>query len=209
MARVTIVGEDGQPFDLSQAQPWDGESNGVPPGTYIFDIAGAAQEMSNNGKPQLVLDLIVVAGDGTEAYNGAKQKHWVPLTAKAAGRLKNLLDAVGLAVGPEGFDDQDLLGRQFQADVVEEQYEEMSPTGPVPKTSRKIKHEVPVAGSETPAQASTSTAAPAPAPAPAAAAPAQPARPATPPAKPAAPVAAAAPRVKSTLPRPGQLVVKR
>jgi len=216
MARLLVVDENNNPIDMAQVAAWDGESNGVPPGTYIFEIVGATQEMSNNQKPQLVLDLIVIAGDGTEAYNGAKQKHWTSLTAKAAGRLKNLLNAVGLVAGPEGLDDQELIGRQFQADVVEEPYTEQTATGPVEKTSCKIKHEVPVGSAEAvSAAAPASVPAPAPAPAPAAAPAVRPAPAVAPAAAPARaqapqqPSALAQPRVASALPRPGQRIVRK
>ena len=99
MAIVTVLDENGQPMDLSNVQAWDGESSLVPPGNYTFEVAGVTQEQSNNGKPQLALDLTVVAAEGTEQYNGSKMKHWISLTAAAAGRLKNFLDAVGIVAG--------------------------------------------------------------------------------------------------------------
>lgn len=205
MAIVTVVDENNQPIDLNAAQAWDGESSMVPPGIYVFEIEGAAQEMSGAQppKPQLVLDLIVVAAEGTEQYNGSKMKHWVSLTAKAAGRLKNLLDAVGLVPGADGFDDQDLIGRQFEAEVFENEYKVMDPVnGEVTKKSTKIRKELPVGG----VAASTAPAAPAPAAAPAAApAPA----PAAAPARTAAPARPAAPAKPPTrpLPTPGSRVV--
>jgi hypothetical protein len=194
MAIVSIQNADGTPFNLAEADAWDGEGGNFPiPGNYIFEITAAVQENSSQGKPQLMLDLVVVQGETTETENGKTMKHWVSLTAKAAGRLKNLLDACGIVPAPEGFDDQELPGKQFWAEVFEDEYMQTTPMGPVPKKSTKIRKEIAVEGAVT--QASPRAAAPAPKPAPAAAAA---------PARAAAPKLPAGPRVATSLPAPGQ-----
>jgi hypothetical protein len=148
MALVAVMGDNGQALDLSQTRAWDGESGGIqPPGWYTFQIEGCAQEPASTGNLQLVLDLLVLAGRETEVNNGRSTKHFVSLTAKSAGRLVNLLNAVGLVPGPDGFDDQDLIGRQFDAEVYESQYTKEDPVnGPQTKTSFKIRKEMPVGG---------------------------------------------------------------
>lgn len=208
MAILTVVDENGQAVDLNAVAAWDGESSMLPPGNYTFEITGVEQGMSSSAqpKPQLTLDLQVVAAEGSDQYNGAKCKHRVPLTAKAAGRCKNLLDAVGL--NPEGLDDQALIGCQFNAEVIENQYTKMDPVlGEQVKTNTKIQKESPAGpfGVEAAAAPESAPAAdPAPAAAPtAAAAPAQ--RPAAPAQRQAAPAQAQRPAAPAqrTLPRPG------
>jgi hypothetical protein len=199
MARVQIIDDaTGAPFDLNTVAPWDGEGFSVTPGEYVFTVESVFQGMSGNSKPQLELGLVIVQGLATEAHNGQQMKHWVSLTKAAAGRLRNFLDATGLAPDAEGgFDDAELVGRQFIAEVWEDEYQKGINTDGSPhmKKSTKLRKERPVEGA---AQAE----APAPAPAPAPIKPTAPARPIAP-AKPAAP---SLPRVASNLPIPGQRV---
>lgn len=206
MARVQVLDEQGAPFDLNQATAWDGEGFSMTPGDYVFAIESVTQGMSSNSKPQLELQLVVVQGLATEAHNEQKMKHWVSLTKAAASRLRCLLDAAGVAPDAEGgFDDADLVGRQFIAEVYEDEYEKGVNLDGTPKVkkSTKIRKERPVEGAE--AAAAEAAPAPTPAPAPAAAAKpaAAPAARAVAPAKPAAP---ALPRVASSLPAPGTRV---
>lgn len=169
MAIVQIIGASGQAVDMSNVRAWDGESGGIqPPGWYDFTIDEVVQEASSQGNPQLVLSLTVLNGLETEINNGRQTKHWISLTEKAAGRLKNFLDAVGLVVGAEGFDDQDLVGRSFRAEVFESMYtKEDAVNGPTEKTSYKIRKEmsIPAAEGDVPAAAAAPSAPPAQAPA--------------------------------------------
>ena len=199
MAIVSIRNPDGTPFNFDEIAAWDGIGGSGPiPGTFLFEISAAVQEMSKNSKPQLVLDLTVIQGAETETENGKTTKHWLSLANNkgSAGRLKSLLDAVGITALP--FDDQDLPGRQFWAEVYEDTYEVQTPLGPVSKTSSKIRCEQAAEGAATAAPAA---AAPAPAPAPARA-----------PALAAAPARATAPqlpagaRVATSVPAPGARV---
>jgi len=192
MARVTILGPDNQPVDWSTVAAWDGEGGGrLTPGNYLFEVAGVAQEPASTGNLQLVIDLMVVQGLETEVHNGASTKHWLSLTPKAAGRVKQFLDAIGVVPDADGtFEDQEFISRQFMAEVFEDEYNKVDPlTGQstVKKTS-KIRKEMPVEGA---APAAAPTPAPAPAPRPAA------------PARATAPALPAGPRVASLPPRPG------
>lgn len=189
MAIVSVINPDGTPVDFSQVTPWDGESGSLTPGNYIFEVTEVAQEMSSNNKPQLVLHLVVINGD-TQIHNGQNTMHWISLTAKAAGRYVNFLQAIGIDfMGP--VDDQDFLGRQFQGEVFEQPYTVIDPIkGPIVKTRNKIRKETPIEGA-------AAQAAPAPAP-----------PPATAPARVVAPARALPPQARgaAVLPRPGQRV---
>ncbi len=198
MARVQVFDENGAPVDLNQVQPWDGEGFSITPGDYSFIVTKAAREMSRQQKPQLALELEVLSGAATEAHNGAAMHHWISLTSKAASRLRGFMDAVGLEADADGgFDDQDCVGRQFTAEVYEDQYQKgVSPeTGqPIMKTSSKIRKERPMEGAQEPATPQPA----APQPAALTASVRLPA-----PSKPTAPML---PRVASTLPRAGQRI---
>ena len=122
MAIVSIIGSDGAPMNLGEVQAWNGVGGGLTPGNYIFEVEEVIQEAAkSSGNLQLVVTLRVLNGD-TEVHNGQTTKHWLSLTPKAAGRLKAFMDAVGLAPGADGtsFDDQELVGRQFMAEVFEQ-----------------------------------------------------------------------------------------
>jgi hypothetical protein len=149
--------------------------------------------MSSTQKPQMELGLSVVQGATTEQHNGQPIKHWVSLTKAAAGRLRNFLDAVGLAPDAEGgFDDSELIGRQFMGEIFEDEYQKGINLDGTPKikTSIKIRKERPVEG-----------AAPEAAPAPTPTAPTRPAVPVAP-AKPKQPLPPGLPRVASSPPPP-------
>jgi hypothetical protein len=197
MAVVTILGPDGAAVDTSQVQAWDGESGSLTPGNYIFAITEAVQEASaRKGTPQLKLTLEVINGD-TEVHNG--QTAWHNLNLKgdnersaraAAGRMVNFMQAVGVE---PGFDDQDLIGKMFMAEVKLQEYEDTDGLGnKIPKTRTQICKEQPAPGA-------TPAAAP-----PAAAPVARPAPAAAPPARAAAPALPPGPRVATSLPVAGQ-----
>lgn len=160
MARVQVLDENNQPVNLNNVEAWDGEGFHVTPGDYIFEVTSVVQTQSGTGKPQLELGLSIVQGLATEAHNGQNMKHWVSLTSAAAPRLRNFLNAIGLAPdGDGGFDDVEIVGRQFQAEVWEDEYQKGINADGTPnmKKSTKIRKECPVEGAEQPA-------APAPAP---------------------------------------------
>ena len=204
MARVVIEG-----VNLNEVDAWDGGSSGVLPiGEYLFEVTACAiTNAKSSGNAQLEFDLIVVAGASTDACNGAGKKHWASLSPKAAGRVRNMLDACGVPMDEGGgFDSDQFVGTQFIAEVYEDSYEKANlTTGTVDtKITNKIRKERPVSvgfeGQDVPAETAPAPAAAAPratAPAPrAAAATAAPARPLPP----------GTPRVAGNvapLPRPG------
>jgi hypothetical protein len=193
MAQVQILDENNNPVDLATVAAWNGESSMVSPGQYYFQVMEVVQEASSKGNPQLVISLQVIGGVESEAHNGAKMKHWISLTLKAAGRLVNFCNACGVVLGAGGFDDQDLVDKQLMAEVYEDTYTKQTAAGPVEKTSTKIRNEEPIPGA---APAAAPVALSAPTPQPAAVAPPAARQPALPP----------GPRVAVALPRPGQRI---
>jgi len=212
MARVQIVDENQKPVNLAEVSAWDGEFQGLTPGDYLFQIDEVTQEASKSkGTPRLVVKCTVLQGVETETHNGGKQTYWVPLTAKAAGRLKCFLDACLLIPDADGgFDDQDLVGRCFVAEAFDQEYKKTDPLlGEVTRTSTQFRKERPytegfgaVEGTApTLAASPTPPTPPAPAPTP------PPAQPAAPPPQAQPPRLPPGPRVAGALPRPQRPVV--
>jgi hypothetical protein len=186
MARIQCLNESNQPVSLADIAAWDGEGGGLTPGMYLFHINEVEQTTAqSSGKPQLHLKMTVVQGADSEAHNGQDFQDWRPLAGKkgALGRLKSLLDACAIQLdGNGGFDDQELVNREFWAEAFED--DAPNPSAEDPGRTKKVtrlRKEMAVEGQE------AATPPPPPA-APAPKAPATPAAPAraTPPAAPAA-----------------------
>jgi hypothetical protein len=140
--RVQVPGPN-----LNEVPAWDGEANMLPPGEYCFEVAACAVTNTKNNNPQLEMDLTVIAGADTEACNGAAKKHWVVMTEKAAGRVRNMLDACGVQMEADGsFDSDHFIGTQFIAEVYEDSYDkpDLATGGNVTKLTNKIRKERPV-----------------------------------------------------------------
>lgn len=109
---------------LNDVEAWGGEGGMLPPGEYHFMIENAVQAQSKNGKPQLELDLVVI-NEGE--MKGRKSKQWYTLNFEKdtpRKRLKQLILATGIPLDGNGdFDDAQLKGATFVADLVAEQYE--------------------------------------------------------------------------------------
>jgi hypothetical protein len=206
MAKVLVPGKN-----LNEVAAWDGEANMLPPGEYVFQVEECAISETSNGNPQLEFDLVVVQGALTDTCDGAKKKHWVVMTENSAGRVRNMIDACGVAMDEDGsFDSDQFVGTSFIAEVFEDSYEKADAANgtTITKQTNKIRKERPV-------DAGFSDGGTVEAPASEPAAPAAPSKPATstkPAAqsvapvvrKPVQPAAAAQPRVASSLPaRPG------
>ena len=186
MARIICYDENNKPVTLADIAAWGGIGGGLAPGDYLFQINEVEQKQTQGGKPQIQLTMEVIAGVETETHNGQKMLDWRSLSGKkgALARLKSLLDACGVVLDAQGgFDDADLIGRQFWAEAFQDIAKTTSPTGEVSEREvTKIRDErsaVEDAGAVAVAAApAAAPAAPAPAPAPApAAAPARAAAP--------------------------------
>jgi pyruvate/2-oxoglutarate dehydrogenase complex dihydrolipoamide acyltransferase (E2) component len=120
MARIICIDENNAPVSLAEVAAWGGTGGNLTPGDYLFQVTAVEQKQTQNGKPQIQLSLEVVAGAETETHNGQKLLDWRMLGGKkgALGRLKSLLEACGVQLDAQGgFDDQDLIGREFWAEA--------------------------------------------------------------------------------------------
>jgi hypothetical protein len=186
-----------------EVSAWSGESEALPPGPdYAFQIEGVEQGVSPQKQtPQLNVTCIVL-NEGENYGRKGIFRYNLNLDKEAPRkRLRSLIDATGIPMDADGgIDDQDLIGRQFLADVIAENYDVVDGTTgtKITKTASRIQNERPLDGANQAADAAApqavapapAAAAPAPAPAPAAAAPA--ARAAIPAPRPAAAAAPAA-----------------
>lgn len=180
-----------------EVNAWGGESEALPAGPdYVLQIEAVEQTVSSKkAVPQLQVTTVVL-NEGE--YNGRKGMFWYNLDLSKETprkRIRSLVDATGIALDAEGgFDDADLIGRVFMADVVHEPYKDVDATTgtAIEKTRVRIQNERMVEGAGQPA-GDAAPAAVAPAAAPAPAAPAAPVAAAPRAAAPARPAAAAAP----------------
>ena len=121
MSQGTQVGIKG--VNLAQVDGWDGVSSKLPPGEYVFNIMDVKIEPNRKGNDQLICDMEVAAGADSEQYNGVSFKNWISLIEGSAKRLRHFLDACDVAILPSGnFTLEDLIGKQFIAEVYEDEY---------------------------------------------------------------------------------------
>ena len=100
-----------------ETKAWSGEKLGLPPGDYQATITEVARDTSSNGNPQLIVTFKVTEGDSKDKTIRA----WYTQTAKAIGRLMNLLNAVGIKLdGKKGFAPKALVGQHLTIGVQDE-----------------------------------------------------------------------------------------
>ena len=117
--------------NLNETSAWDGGMSMLPPDEYMFEVVDCVivPAKKEGGHPQLEFDLTVVASATGEQYNGSEKKHWLSLSPKAAGRVRNMLDACGIAPEADGGFDTDLFkGTSFIAEVYEDTYKKANLT---------------------------------------------------------------------------------
>lgn len=101
-----------------------------PEGTYDLRVKKIEQKVSKKEKPQLEITLEALEGP----KDGKTMKAWYSLVPAATFRVDKLLDACGVERIDTGekdengkpiltFDDQDLLGRVFRAEIKHRDYE--------------------------------------------------------------------------------------
>jgi hypothetical protein len=169
---------------LQDVEAYDGSGGSLPtPGEYAFEVTGATMGQSSGGHPQLTLDLVVLQGAETDAFNGRTMKHFQTLTDHKAsrGRMRCILEACNVGSTNQGFNSDDFVARRFIGEVYEDNWDkpDVASGTTVEKKSTKIRRERPIdAGwSDT---TSAPPAAPSAGPAPRAPAPAAPTAPAAP-----------------------------
>ena len=97
-------------------------------GVYTFQIEKVEQGTSKNNNPQLTVKTRIVGG----RYDGKPMTMWYSLVEAAAWKLTKLVEATGCdhtVVGHDAkgqpiieFDEENLVGLTFEADVTIEQY---------------------------------------------------------------------------------------
>lgn len=102
-------------LDVTQAK----EFEAVPAGYYSVVVQKVEPRTSQAGNPCLSLDLQITEGE----YAGRHLFYILPLVKEADWRVKSLLEAAGVPYGPDGFDSDDLLGRELVVKVRVEVYE--------------------------------------------------------------------------------------
>lgn len=113
-AGVDYLSLDGLVTEDSKA--WSGESASLPIGDYKAKIVDYENGTSSNQNPQSILTFEVTEGE----YKGRKMRAWYTRTAKAIGRLLNLLQACGLALdGKKGFSPSALKGQELVIGITE------------------------------------------------------------------------------------------
>lgn len=80
-------------MDLSGVEAWEA-GDILPPGRHTVKVTEAKETQSSNGHPQLELSLESIAGE----YQGGTIRDWITFTANAAGRVKQVLGALGVDV---------------------------------------------------------------------------------------------------------------
>jgi len=195
--------------DLNKTSAWDGEANILPPGEFAFEIVDCVilPAKSADKHPQLEFDLTVIGGADTDQYDGSSKKHWLSLSPNAAGRVRNMLDACGVAIDADGgFDSDGFKGTSFIAEVYEDSFEkpDLNTGTTATKITSKMRKERPMSAGWSSGEAAdrlvpADSASAAKAPAATAAAPAASA------AASAAPAKTAAPPSKGPAPAPGNL----
>lgn len=112
--------------NLHETTAWDGEQSMLPPGEYLFDVVDCTiKPPKKDGQfAQLEFDLEVVAGADSDQSNGTQKKHWLSLSPKAAGRVRNMIDACGVPIDADGgFDSDNFKNTRFIAESYEDSYD--------------------------------------------------------------------------------------
>jgi hypothetical protein len=107
----------------------------LPKGTYDLDIVSVEEATTSNNNPQLRMKMSVMDGE----YAGKNVMHFMTITDKTGGFVKEMIDATGIdaeiveldEVNPEDgkpflsidFDPEDFVGKQVRADATVREYE--------------------------------------------------------------------------------------
>ena len=134
--------------NLNDTTAWDGEQSMLPPGEYLFEVVDCTiKPPKKEGQfAQLEFDLEVVAGADSDQSNGSQKKHWLSLSPKAAGRVRNMIDACGVPIEADGgFDSDNFKTTRFIAESYEDSYDKPDlATGEVTaKVTSKLRKERP------------------------------------------------------------------
>lgn len=107
-------------MDLGGVEAWEAGSI-LPPGRHLVKVVEASEGKSASGHPQLELKLEATDGE----YAGGTIRDWITFSAKAAGRVKQVLLALGWAEldGKVSVNPDDVVGRKAWIVVRTEPYD--------------------------------------------------------------------------------------
>lgn len=95
-------------LDLTDVEAWEGTTI-LTPGEYDVAVDDAKEGTSSGGYPQLELQLHAVSGE----QQGGQIRDWIIVTAQSAGRVKQVLLALGVpADGKVKLEASDLIGKR-------------------------------------------------------------------------------------------------
>jgi hypothetical protein len=106
-------------MDFTDVEAWEaGEI--LPAGTHDVTVIKAEESMSSSGNPQLELELEAFEGPN----KGGRIRDWITVIPTTAGKVKQVLTALGLEVdGKYTIDPDNLVGRKAQILVRNELYD--------------------------------------------------------------------------------------
>lgn len=105
-------------IDLTNVEAWTGGSI-LPPGEYTVEVDDASEGTSSSGLPQLELNMRCVDGE----LRGDQIRDWIVFAPQTAGKVKQVLDALGVpADGSIDLDAAKLVGRRARIIVRSELY---------------------------------------------------------------------------------------
>jgi hypothetical protein len=106
--------------DLTGVEAWEGAVI-LPPGEYLVEVDDATEETSGSGHPQIKFEMRAVGGE----QEGGTIRDWVTITAQSLGRVKQVLDALGVADLDTvvSFEPAELVGKRCRIVVRNEMYE--------------------------------------------------------------------------------------
>jgi hypothetical protein len=81
---------------LNEVDPWKASSI-LPPGWHLCDVDSAEEGTSSGGHPQFEIRLMAIEGE----HQGSTITDWLVITQGSLGRVKQVLDALGVPI-PEG-----------------------------------------------------------------------------------------------------------
>lgn len=130
-----------------ELQSWDGRSQPLDLGMYIFQVDKSSVDKSRAGNPVLLLSLKVVS-EGPMLGRVTRQSYVIdPNKDASRRRMKCVIDALGAPQDADGrFSVQGLTGLQMRAEVIANSWTDHNDKGePVERTGTKVCGEEPVA----------------------------------------------------------------
>lgn len=105
-------------LDMTDVETWT-TGDILPPGHHEIQVVSSDQGQSSGGHPQLELELTATGGE----YEGGSIRDWIVVIPSTAGKVKQLLEALGVEVpnGALSFNAGDLVDKRARILVREEQ----------------------------------------------------------------------------------------